>query len=319
MPHVLVTLPPSLKPIVDALMRDRFAAHNVDVTILYSDEPLPAATVQGAIASSSGYIVGLERVDRDLLAAARHLKVVSKFGVGTDNIDITAATAAGIVVANCPGSNSNAVAELAIGLIIALARQVPEMHRQLTEHRWSTNIGFELTNKTVAILGFGNVGRRVAHLLQPFRPTILAYDRFPDHAAAKAVGARFVELNAALAEADVLTVHLPLTDETRGVINAQKLALTKPTAILVNLARGGVVDEQAVYQAITGGTLRAAAIDVFAHEPPFASPLLTDHRIIVTPHIGAGTVEATVNMAEMAINNVLAGIAGREVPHPVRR
>ena len=319
MHHVLATLPSSLTPIVETLMRKRFTARDIDFTILSSDEPLPAERVRKAIGSASGYIVGLEHVDHEVIAAAPRLKVISKFGVGTDNIDIAAAGAAGVVVANCPGSNSNAVAELAIGLMIALARRIPELHRRLTEHGWSARIGFELTHKTVAILGFGNVGRRVAELLQPFRVSLLVYDAFPNHAAAAEVGARFVALDQALSASDIITVHLPLSAETRGIIDAQRLALVKPEAMLVNLARGGVVDERAVYAAITTGALCGAAIDVFAEEPPFSSPLLADSRIIATPHIGASTVEATINMANMAIDNVLAGIEGRAVPHPVRR
>ena len=319
MHQVLVTLPSSVESIVKDLIRKRGRDHEISFNILSSDEPLPSEKVKSAISSASGYIVGLEHVDHEVIAAAPGLKVISKFGVGTDNIDIAAAGAAGVVVANCPGSNSNAVAELAIGLMIALARRIPELHRRLTEHDWSARIGFELTHKTVAILGFGNVGRRVAELLQPFRVSLLVYDAFPNHAAAAEVGARFVALDQALAASDIITVHLPLSAETRGIIDAQRLALVKPEAMLVNLARGGVVDERAVYDAVITGTLRAAAIDVFAEEPPFSSPLLTDSRIIATPHIGASTVEATISMANMAIDNVLAGIEGRAVPHPVRR
>lgn len=318
MHQVLVTLPSSVESIVKDLIRERGRAHEISFNILSSDEPLPSEKVKSAISSASGYIVGLENVNHEVIAAAPGLKVISKFGVGTDNIDIRAATAAGVVVANCPGTNSNAVAELAIGLIISLARQVPEMYRQLREHHWNTYLGFELRDKTLGILGFGSIGYRVAQLLKPFGCSILAYDSFPNHAAAAEVGARFVELNEALSKSDIISVHLPLTNETDHIINKESFSLVKRGAIFVNLARGGVVDEDAVYDAVTNGTVRSAAIDVFSQEPPFSSPLLTDHRIIVTPHIGASTVEATVSMANMALDNVVAGIEGRKVPHQVR-
>ena len=317
MDHVLITIPSSVKPIVETLISTRLKGRGIDFRILSSEEPLPYEKVREAISSASGYIVGLEKVNQQLIAAAPRLKVISKFGVGTDNIDIRAAVDAGVSVGNCPGANSNAVAELAIGLIISLARQVPEMYRQLREHHWNTYLGFELRNKTLAILGFGNIGYRVAQLLTPFGCSILAYDSFPNHAAAAKVGAQFVELDEALSESDIISVHLPLTDETQHIINAKRLSLVKRGAIFVNLARGGVVDEDALYNAVRQGIIRSAAIDVFSQEPPFSSPLLTDPRVMVTPHIGASTIEATINMANMALDNVVAGIEGKKVPNPL--
>ena len=317
MHHVLVTLPSSVQPIVETLISKRLKDRGISCSMLTSDEPLPYEKVREAISSASGYIVGLEKVNQQLIAAAPRLKIISKFGVGTDNIDIHAAADAGVVVANCPGANSNAVAELAVGLIISLARQVHEMHRQLRERHWNMYLGFELRNKTLAILGFGNIGYRVAQLIQPFGCSILAYDSFPNHAAAAEVGARFTELDKALSESDIISVHLPLTDKTHHIIDAKRLSLVKRGAIFVNLARGGIVDEDALCDAVRQGTIRSAAVDVFSQEPPLSSPLLNDHRVIVTPHIGASTVEAAVNMANMALDNVVAGIEGKTVPNPL--
>ena len=315
MDHVLITVPSAVEPVVKKLIDERYK--EIHFTILSADEPLPSQRVKDAIRESSGYIVALEKVDPDVIAAARGLKVISKFGVGTDNIDLRAAAAAGILVANCPGANRNAVAELAVGLIISLARQVPEMCRQLRARHWNPCLGLELRNKTLAILGFGSIGYRTAQLLAPFGCRILAYDALPNHAAAAQVGARFVALDQALSESDIITVHLPLNSETQHIIDAKRLALVKRGAILVNLARGGIVDETALYDAVQNGTICSAAIDVFSREPPFCSPLLSDPRIIVTPHIGASTVEATINMANMALENVVAGITGQPVPNLV--
>ena len=316
--EILITLQSEAKKIVQSHIEERFRGSGYTIKALYNDSPLDEKRLCAEIREASGFIMSLEKVTGSVLEAGPNLRVVSKFGVGTDNIDIAAAEGRGVAVANCPGSNSNAVAELAIGLMISMARNTQVLCNELRAGKWSMSVGSELAGKRVGILGFGNVGRRLARYLGPFDTEILVYDAFVDAAAAKEYGARYASLDEIAASCDYISVHLPLLPETRHILDATFFSKTKPGIFVLNLARGSIIDEGALYDAVVSGRILRAATDVYEFEPPTSSKLLQSERIIVLPHIGAATRESTLSMMDMAIDNVRAVIEGRGNPHPVR-
>jgi phosphoglycerate dehydrogenase-like enzyme len=260
----------------------------------------------------SGYtraITGLDLLDEAVFRALPDLRVVSKYGVGLDMIDLDAARRCGVVVRWTPGVNRQAVAELALCFMIALCRSMVPLAHDLAAGEWRHPGGTQLSSSTVGILGCGNVGQQVARLLRPFGATILAhdiraYDQFYDES-----GVAPVTLAALLERSDIVTLHLPLDGSTRGLIDARALGSMKPGAFLVNTARGGIVDEQALKEALIAGRLGGAAFDVFAIEPPVDREMLNLPNFIGTPHIGAGTREAVLAMGRAAIEGLEGGSA----------
>jgi len=240
-------------------------------------------------------IVGLEPVDEALLTAVPELRVVSKVGVGLDSIDVDALRRHGVKLGWAPGTNSRSVAELVISLAIALLRRLPAAERDVAAGEWRQTKGTTLSGKTVGIIGFGNVGRDLAVLLAPFECSLLVHD---------IAATDGVEIDVLLRESDVVTLHLPLDGTTRHVLDAGRLAWMKPTAVLINTARGGLVDEGALRDALAGGRLAGAALDVLEDEPPHDLSLLTLDNVIVTPHIGGSTEEAILAMGRAAIDGL---------------
>ena len=250
---------------------------------------------------ADGLMVRLTRLKADDFARAKKLKCVCKQGVGIENIDLEAAKRHGVIVCSTPGINSEAVADMALALGLGVARRIGEfdrMSRSGVPYKRSDYLGIELWGKTVAILGMGNIGSRVARKWRgAYEATILAYDPYaPKDAWADIPHERCASLDALLPRADVLTVHTPLTPETRNLIAARELARMKSTAIIVNTSRGGIIDEAALYQAIKGGKLFGAGIDAFVNEPPTADdPLMTLPTVLGAPHAGGGTFETQEN------------------------
>jgi len=239
------------------------------------------------------------KVTRALLDAANKLKVVGRAGIGVDNVDIPAATARGVVVMNTPFGNSITTAEHAIALMFALARQLPEADASTQAGRWEKNrfMGVELTAKTLGLIGAGNIGSIVASRAIGLRMKVVAYDPFLTPERALELGIEKVELDELLRRADFITLHTPLTDQTRGILSREALARTKPGVRIINCARGGLIDEQALKEALDSGHVAGAALDVFEQEPATASPLFGTPGFISTPHLGASTSEAQVNVA----------------------
>jgi D-3-phosphoglycerate dehydrogenase / 2-oxoglutarate reductase len=231
------------------------------------------------------------QVDAEALAAAANLKVVARAGVGLDNVDVGAATKAGVMVVNAPTSNITSAAELAIGLLMATARHIPAANAALKGGKWARSkyTGIELDGKTVGIVGFGRIGQLVAQRLAPFGVRLLAYDPYVQPAKAGQLGAKVVSLDELLAESDFITVHLPKTPETVGLLGEEAFGKVKPGVRIINAARGGIVDESALAIAIKEGRVGGAGIDVFATEPCTASPLFDLDQVVVTPHLGAST------------------------------
>src|SRR5579875_339469 len=239
------------------------------------------------------------KADKDVLAAAKRLKVIGRAGIGVDNVDIPAATAAGVVVMNTPFGNSITTAEHAIALIFALARQVPAADASTQAGKWEKNrfMGVELYAKTLGLIGCGNIGSIVADRANGLKMKVIAYDPFLSPERAVALGVEKVELDELLARAEIITLHTPLTDKTRNILSREALARTRPGVLIVNCARGGLVDEQALRDSLESGHVAGAAFDVFTSEPAKENVLFGAPNFVATPHLGASTSEAQENVA----------------------
>ncbi len=262
---------------------------------------LPPAELHEALHDCEGLIVRSEtKVTADLLDAANSLRVIGRAGVGVDNIDVPAATIRGVVVMNAPDGNTITTAEHTIAMLISLARSIPQASSSLKSGRWDRKkfIGVELQGKTLGIVGLGRIGRVVASRARAMGMTIVAYDPFIAPEQARDLEIELATLDEVYARADFLTVHTPLTPETRGIVDREALGKMKPGARIINCARGGLVDEDALYEALTSGAIAGAALDVFNQEPPPSDhPLLQLDQVIVTPHLGASTKEAQEGVA----------------------
>jgi D-3-phosphoglycerate dehydrogenase / 2-oxoglutarate reductase len=259
------------------------------------------------------------QVDAEALAAASRLKVVGRAGVGLDNIDVHAATKSGVMVVNAPTSNILSAAELTIGLLLAAARNIAPANAALKNGEWKRGkyIGTEMYEKTVGVVGLGKIGVLVTQRLSAFGMRVLAYDPYVQAGRAAQLGVRLVTLEDLLRSADFITVHLPKTPETAGLIGAEQLAACKPSAILVNAARGGIVDEDALYVALKEGRLGGAGLDVFSTEPCTDSPLFELDSVVVTPHLGASTAEAQEKAGVAVARSVRLALSGELVPDAV--
>ncbi|GII00648.1 phosphoglycerate dehydrogenase [Planobispora takensis] len=259
------------------------------------------------------------QVDAEAVAHAPRLRVVARAGVGLDNVDVEAATKAGVMVVNAPTSNITSAAEHTVALILASARNVAQAHAALKGGEWkrSKYTGVELDEKVVAILGLGKIGQLVAQRLQPFGVELIAYDPYLQPARAAQMGVRLVSLEEALREADFITVHLPKSKETLGLIGEKEMQIVKPSVRLINVARGGIIDENALYAAIKEGRVAGAGIDVFPKEPVTDSPLFELDQVVVTPHLGASTHEAQEKAGTQVARSVKLALAGEFVPDAV--
>ncbi|MQY15216.1 D-3-phosphoglycerate dehydrogenase [Streptomyces sp. RB5] len=259
------------------------------------------------------------RIDAEALAAAPRLEVVARAGVGLDNVDVPAATDAGVLVVNAPSSNVVSAAEHAVALLLALARNVPQAHGALKQGRWARSLytGVELSGKTLGVLGLGRIGSLVARRMAAFDMRVVAHDPYATEEHARALGVRLVGLDELLDEAQFLTVHLPLTDHTRGLLGFDAFQRVRSDLRIVNAARGGIIDEQELYAALKEGRVAGAALDVYATEPCTDSALFELDNVVVTPHLGASTPEAQERAGTQAARSVLDALAGRPVPDAV--
>ncbi|WP_210506380.1 phosphoglycerate dehydrogenase [Naasia sp. SYSU D00057] len=296
---------------VDALGPD-FEIRNVDGT----DRPALLA----ALADASAVLVrSATKVDAEAIAAAPNLKVVARAGVGLDNVDIPAATAAGVMVVNAPTSNVVSAAELAIGHLLALARHIPDANSSLKAGEWkrSRYTGVELYEKTIGIVGLGRIGTLVAQRLAGFGATLVAYDPYVTPTRAQQLGVQLLSLEDLVAQSDFITIHIPKTPETTGLIDSEMFAKAKPELRIVNASRGGIIDETALYEALAAKRIAGAGIDVFVSEPPTGSPLLGLDNIVVTPHLGASTDEAQEKAGISVAKSVRLALSGELVPDAV--
>jgi len=303
------------EPLAEAGVELLRAHHEVDARASTTREELLAA-----VAGVDALVVrSATRVDAEVLEAGRNLKVVGRAGIGLDNVDLAAATRLGVMVVNAPQSNVISAAEHTVALILAQARNIPQAHVALREGRWERGRfqGAELYGKTLGIIGLGRVGALVAQRLNAFGMRLLAFDPYVSRDRAAQMGVELASLADVLARADVVTVHLPKTPDTTGLIGETELAAMKPGARLVNTARGGIVDEAALAKAVGDGQLAGAALDVFAEEPTTQSPLFGLEGVVVTPHLGASTTEAQDKAGIAIAEQLLLALAGQFVPNAV--
>jgi len=296
---------------VEALGPD-FDIRSVDGT----DRPALLA----ALADANAVLIrSATQIDAEALAAAPALKVVARAGVGLDNVDIKAATAAGVMVVNAPTSNIISAAELTIGHILSLARHIPAAHASLAAGEWkrSKYTGTELYEKTVGIIGLGRIGALITARLQAFGVEVIAYDPYVSPARAQQLGVRLVTLDELLEQSDFITIHMPKTPETTGMIAGPQLQKMKKTAYIVNVARGGLIDEAALAEALQAGTIAGAGLDVFTSEPPTETALLALPNVVVTPHLGASTDEAQEKAGVSVARSVRLALEGELVPDAV--
>lgn len=298
-----------------AIERLRASGHSVADCAGWSRDDLLVA-----VAGARALIVrSATAVDAELLDRAPRLEVVARAGVGLDNVDVAEATARGVLVVNAPESNVLSAAEHTMALILAMARNVPQAHRSLAEGRWERSRweGFELAGKTLGILGLGRIGALVAQRARAFDMQVVAHDPFVSAGRARDLGVELLALGDLLATSDVVTVHLPRTRETTGLIGAEALASAKHGIRIVNVARGGIVDEGALLAALESGRVAGAALDVFVHEPPTGSPLVGHPNVVATPHLGASTAEAQDRAGSTVADMVCLALANEFVPFAV--
>ena len=259
------------------------------------------------------------KVTAEVIRSGKQLKVIARAGIGVDNIDLAAATSAGIAVVNAPTGNTVAAAEHTLALMLSLARNIPSAHQSLKEGQWrrSAFMGIEVRNKTLGIAGLGRVGSEVARRAQSFGMRLVAYDPFVSPDYASRLGVELLPMEQLLAQSDFLTLHTPLSDGTHHLIGARELSLLKHGARIINVARGELIDEKALFQALESDRLAGVALDVFAQEPPGPSPLLGHPKVVATPHLGASTEEAQREVAVEAAEQVLAVLSGEPARNTV--
>ncbi|MFC5503247.1 phosphoglycerate dehydrogenase [Lysinimonas soli] len=308
----VVLIAEELSPATVAALGPDFDVRNVDGT----DRPALLA----ALAEANAILIrSATHVDDEAIAAAPQLKVVARAGVGLDNVDIKAATEAGVMVVNAPTSNIISAAELTIGHLLSIARHIPAANASLAAGEWkrSKYTGAELYEKTVGIIGLGRIGALITTRLQAFGMNVVAFDPYVTAARAQQMGVQLLSLDELLAQSDFITIHMPKTPETTGMIGAAQLAAMKKTAYIVNVARGGLIDEDALADALENGIIAGAGIDVFVSEPPTGSRLLGLANIVVTPHLGASTDEAQEKAGVSVAKSVRLALDGELVPDAV--
>ena len=308
----IVLIAEELSPATVEALGPDFDVRSVDGT----DRPALLA----ALADANAILIrSATKVDEEAIAAAPHLKVVARAGVGLDNVDIKAATTAGVMVVNAPTSNIISAAELTIGHILSLARFIPAAHASLAAGTWARSkyTGTELFEKTIGIIGLGRIGALITARLQAFGMNVVAYDPYVTAARAQQLGVTLLSLGELLKTSDFITIHMPKTPETTGMISTEQLAQMKPTAFIVNVARGGLIDEDALYAALKSKRIAGAGLDVFVSEPPTGSPLLELDNIVLTPHLGASTDEAQEKAGISVAKSVRLALDGELVPDAV--
>jgi D-3-phosphoglycerate dehydrogenase len=299
--------------ITDGLEADAIASlkktHQVDVAELDAKQLLEQIPAYDAL-----IVRGRTKVTKDVLSKATNLKVVGRAGVGVDNIDVNEATARKLLVVNAPSASTVSVAELAIGHMLSWCRFLPQADKSIKEGKWEKKQfeGHEIYGKTLGLIGSGRIGAEVAKRAQAFGMTVIAFDPYLPPEVAQKINVALVDKEIVLRQSDFISIHAALTPETRGMIGAKDFALMKKSAVLVNCARGEIVQEAALADALKTGVLAGAALDVFEREPPTGSPLLSAPHIVFTPHLGASTHEAQTRAGAVIADQVMKALAGQK-------
>lgn len=315
---ILVT-PTSMQPDNENDALKKLRAFSEDLVFNPLKRPLTEEELILLLKNCDGYLAGVDFVTADVIASCPKLKVISRYGAGYDRVDIDAARRVGITVTNTPGVNAQAVGELAFGLILSLARRIPYLNQQTKAGRWVRSVGMELKGKTLGILGLGAIGKVVARCGQGFGMDVITYDPFVDEAYCRENKIEVVSAEEMIAKGQVISLHLPLNDETRNYINKDTIQRMQKGALVINTSRGGLVNEEDVYEALKSGRLGGLGLDAFAIEPPEPSPLFELENVVITPHTGAHTKEATELMGEVAVRNLIAVLTGKECQYIVNK
>ena len=313
---ILVT-PTSMQPSKESEALKALRAFSEDLVFNPTGKPLSEEDLIPLLKDCDGVLAGLDFVTEKVIGACPKLKVISRYGAGYDRVDIKAAKEAGIKVTNTPGVNAQAVGELAFGLILSLARRIPFLDQQTRNGAWIRSTGVELKGKTLGILGLGAIGKVVARCGQGFGMKVITYDPFVDEEYCRANHIESVSCDEVIKQSNVISLHLPLNDETKNYINKETIELMQPGVFVVNTSRGGLINEEDAYEALKEGKLGGLALDAFAVEPPGASPLFQLENVVVTPHTGAHTKEAIENMANGAVKNLIDVLSGRDCKYIV--
>ncbi len=256
-------------------------------------------------------IVGIEKITAQVIEASKKLRIITKHGAGVDNVDVKTSSGRGIVVTSAPGANSDAVADLTIGLFLSLAREIPFADRSVKEGKWPRLAGVQMNEKTLGIIGLGQIGKKVAKRALGFDMRVLVYDVIQDETFARQTGIRYVSLDELLTHSDFISIHVPLIPSTHRLIGERELGLMKKQAFIVNISRGNIVDEEALYRSLKEGKIRGAALDVFSQEPPTGSPLFSLNNVILTPHMGGYTLEALRDTGMICVRNIVDLFEGK--------
>jgi D-3-phosphoglycerate dehydrogenase len=276
-------------------------------------KPLSSQQVAEMLPRMDGYIAGLDQIDRQALAAADNLKIIARYGVGIDKVNLAAAKEKGIIVSNTPGANSASVAELALTMILMLARQIPTAVQAIKNGGWPRLPGLSLEEKTIGIIGLGAIGKHLARRLAAFGCELMAYDPFADELFAQNHDVTLVPIDQLISNADFISLHVPVLPETLGMVNDEFIQSMKKDSFLINTSRGELVDENALLKGLKSGHIRGAGLDTFTQEPPdVRNPLLSMPQVICTPHLGAQTDGATNNMGRMALDECLRVLRGEK-------
>lgn len=293
--------------------RDLLESSGMDVRYATQPRPLSADELAELLEGCAGVILGVDDASEPVLRAATELTTIVRFGIGTDNVDLAAAEALGIRVSRTLGATTTSVAELAVGLMLAAARSITTMDRAVRAGSWARPGGIELSRRTLGLVGTGRIARDVAVRARAFGMTVIGHDPL-----AEAGDIPLVALEALLERSDVISIHAPYTPETHHLVDASFLAAMRPGSLLVNTARGGIVDETALAAALVQGPLAAAALDCFEQEPlPDNSPLRDVPNVVLTPHCGAATADAIVRAGVLAVEELMRGLAGEPMLHDV--
>jgi len=292
-------------------------AENVEVVI--NTDLTPEELVKEIARYDALLVRSQTKVTKEIIEAAENLKIIGRAGVGVDNIDLQAATENGVIVVNAPDGNTNSAAEHTIAMLTALARKIPQAYHALINKKWDrkTYVGVELKGKTLGVIGFGRIGIEVATRAKGQRMEVIAYDPFLTEEKADRIGVVAGTIDEVIKKADFLTIHTPLLKETKNLINKETIAKMKPGVQIINVARGGIVNEEDLYQAIVDGKVAGAALDVFEEEPATDNKLLDLPQVIATPHLGASTVEAQESVAIDVSHDVVRLLSGQPVKNPV--
>jgi D-3-phosphoglycerate dehydrogenase len=307
---ILVT-PTSLQPDKESKALDDLRAFSNDLVFNTLGRPLTEDELIPLLKDCDGYLAGLDFVTEKVINSCNNLKVISRYGAGYDRVDIAAAKSKGIVVTNTPGVNAVAVGELALSLTLSVARKITYLNNTTKAGKWVRSTGMELIGKTIGIMGLGAIGKVVARCAKGFNMNVIAYDPYIDEEYCSENNIRSVSLEEILEQSDVISLHLPLNENTKHLIGRDAIAKMKATAILINTSRGGIIDEDAAFEALKAGKLGGMGLDAFEKEPPQNSPLFELENVVVTPHTGAHTEEATINMAIAAVKNLVDVLSGK--------